>query len=558
MYQIYLGGVLLYDPRDPELVVRDPACRLAVGEAGELSFIVDPDHPYADQVALLSQVSLVSDGVTIYRGRIRRAVREFNLPVEVVSEGLLACLNDSIIPPYSFPADWEERADAEYLAAYNDGNVVEFFLQWLLDQHNSQVSAAQKINLGTVSVKDPNNYIFRESESRMTTMEAIRKKLLDGLGGHLLVDYSGTTPVLNYYDDLPLTNLQPVEYGENLLDLVTETDASGVYTAILPEGKDGLTIAALPDGMLTPGYMKQGEIIYSEEVEAARGGMRITKIGQWPDVTVAEHLQTKALTQLSTEGVKVARTITVKAIDLSAAEDVSRFMVGRYVQLNSKPHGYSVAYPLMELEPDIFDPGNTEIVLGETVKTSADLAVDGQHRVEEGLNRYQIEMNQQKENATQLEQTMITRITSAIQTSEAVIFEAMNQYVRTANFAEYQQTVSSQMQILADEISLRFTETVTQIAEVNGDLQQTVETLEKFFDFGLDGLTIKAGPNAMQLTLDNDMIIFKRNGQQFGWWDGVDFHTGNIVIDVNERAQFGNYAMVPRNNGSTSWLKVRG
>ena len=62
----------------------------------------------------------------------------------------------------------------------------------------------------------------------------------------------------------------------------------------------------------------------------------------------------------------------------------------------------------------------------------------------------------------------------------------------------------------------------------------------------------------MNLSLDNDLIIFKKNGQQFGWWDGVDFHTGNIVIDVTERAQFGNFAFVPRSNGSLSFMKVRG
>ena len=93
---------------------------------------------------------------------------------------------------------------------------------------------------------------------------------------------------------------------------------------------------------------------------------------------------------------------------------------------------------------------------------------------------------------------------------------------------------------------------------MDGDLQKTVETLSKYFDFGIDGLTIKAGENDMNLSLDNDLIIFKKNGQQFGWWDGVDFHTGNIVIDVTERAQFGNFAFVPRSNGSLSFMKVRG
>ena len=495
--------------------------------------------------------------MTIYRGRIRRAVKEFNLPVEVVSEGLLACLNDSVIPPYSFPADWEEREDAAYMTAYESGNVIEFFLGWLIDRHNSQVGTAQRITLGTVTVTDPNNYLYRASESRMSAMDALKKKLLDGLGGYLVMDYSQSPPVLNYYADLPLTNVQTVEYGENLLDLVTETDAADTFTAILPEGKDGLTIADLPDGTLTPGFVKSGEIIYSEEIEQRLGGQRITRIEKWSDVTVARNLQTKALTKLSSEGVKVAATIRVKAVDLGGAEDVARFMVGRYVQLNSKPHGYSVAYPLMELDPDIFDPGDTEITLGETSKTAADLAVAGQHRVDETLSQHRIDLNQQQNSTTQMEQTLQNQITTAIQNSESIILAALSDYTTTNDFGSYQESVKSQLEVLAREITLSFTAATTQTNNVNGDLQATKETLEKYFSFGLDGLTIKAGTNAMQLTLNNDMIIFKRNGEQFGWWDGVDFHTGNIIIDVNERAQFGSYAMVPRSNGSTSWLKVR-
>lgn len=557
MYQIFYEDLPLYDPRDPSLIVRNPDCLLAVGKAGSLSFTVDPDHPYFDRISLFGRVALVSDGVTIYRGRIRRAVREFDLPVEVETEGLLSCLNDSVIPPYDFPAEWEESADDAYLTAYESGNVVEFFLRWLIDQHNAQVAHAQQIIVGEVTVTDPNNYLHRASDSHMTAMGALKKKLLDVLGGHLIMDYSQETPVLNYYADLPLTNVQSVEYGGNLLDLTTETDAADTYTAIIPIGKDGLTIAELPDETLTPGFVKAGKLIYSEAAEDALGGQRITCVVEWSDVTVAQNLRTKALNRLSTEGIKTARTIKIKAVDLGGAGDITPFRVGRYVQLNSKPHGYSLTYPLMELKPDIFNPGGTEITLNTTTQTAADLAVSDKHHVEETLDRHRLDLNQQKDTTAQLEQTLITRITSAIQTSEAVIFEAMSQYVKTSNFAEYQETVSSQMQILADEISLRFTETITQITDVNGDLQQTVETLEKFFEFGLNGLTIKAGANAMQLTLDNDMIIFRRNGEQFGWWDGVDFHTGNIVIDVNERAQFGNYAMVPRNNGSLSFLKVK-
>lgn len=69
-------------------------------------------------------------------------------------------------------------------------------------------------------------------------------------------------------------------------------------------------------------------------------------------------------------------------------------------------------------------------------------------------------------------------------------------------------------------------------------------------------IVIGAGKNSMSLSLRNDTISFEKDGTQFGWWDGVNFHTGNVVIDVTERAQFGNFAMVPRSDGSLSFLKV--
>ena len=56
---------------------------------------------------------------------------------------------------------------------------------------------------------------------------------------------------------------QSVEFAENLLDLSSETDGTNIYTAILAEGKDGLTIEALPDGDLTDDLVKSGLTIYS-------------------------------------------------------------------------------------------------------------------------------------------------------------------------------------------------------------------------------------------------------------------------------------------------------
>lgn len=114
----------------------------------------------------------------------------------------------------------------------------------------------------------------------------------------------------------------------------------------------------------------------------------------------------------------------------------------------------------------------------------------------------------------------------------------------------------SDLELLSDKMTLDFEGVRTSISEVNGQAQSISEELEKHFEFGTNGLTIKAGENAMQLVLDNGLIAFEQNGHRFGWWDGVDFHTGNIVVKLNERLQVGPFAYIPRSNGSMDFLKV--
>ena len=817
MYKLYFDDYPLYDPRDDSLLIREPNIHLAVGEAGAVSFTIDQNHPYSDKLTpMKGAVKLLSDSRVIFRGRIRKDTRCFDRSREIEAEGLLACLNDSYIPPFSFPDDF--AADPEYIAAAENGNVVEFFLGWLLQQHNSQVGAFQKIQIGSVTVTDPNNYIYLSSSGYLSTMEVLRKKLEDPLGGYLVVDYSGETTILNYYAELPLTNTQEVEFGKNLLDVVSEFDSTETYTAILPIGKDGLTITGLPDEEIWPGVWKQGPIIYSREAEKSIGG-RITKMVEWKDVTLNTNLRAKAANLLSSEGIKTEHTLTVTALDLGAVEDVSRFVVGRMVRLNSAPHGISMTYPLMELEPDIFNPANTEITLGGKTKTASGMAHQGQLSTQEKIDQTKMELqqsvseveknlsnridgidgtyfyikysqyddghvmtdapddntqymgtcstsqetaptdykaytwckvrgndgkngengtpgqpgedgrtqylhikysddgktftgnllstnisdwesgwyrNSHEANAARIshpEKIKVTpdktyrynvgntnykigftaysgeddssyivanqysssgsitmkstwnyiriyivpmdtagitfdtykelfatgeltpvlypdgtageelgayigtlvdfdatdsnnfndykwskftedvdaeledirhvveeRHTSAINTAESIILSALESYVETSNYEEFRQTVESQFSVLADEINMNFTTTTEQIENVDGDLQSKFNELHKWIKFsGETAITIGSDQSSITLELDNEKgILFKKNGVTFGYWDGENFHTGNIVIDVNERAQFGNFAFVPRSDGSLSFLKVGG
>lgn len=398
MYQLKYKNYILYDPRlaDEKLIVRDPSVKLAVSKAGEMSFTVDAEHPYLSNLRRMSGLVELLDGTfPIYRGRITSDIKDFYGAHKIETEGIMAALNDSIIPPFNFPKDFAE--DASYKAAAASGNVVDFFFRWILAQHNSQVSTEQQIKPGVVTVSDPNNYITRSSDEYATAMTTISDKLFkSSLGGNLLIRYENDGNYLDYYAELPLTNTQTVEFAENLLDLSSEVDGTSIYTAILPEGKDGLTIGNLPDGDLTDDLVKSGKIIYSKSGVATYG--RITRHIKWDDVTVAANLQTKAKAALADNGLSMPETITCKAVDLGWQEGIQHFRVGRMTALLSTPHGYSASYPLMELAPDILDPGNTQISLGATRRTFTGSQIDAGRKTEASIDSTKRDLTQRIEN----------------------------------------------------------------------------------------------------------------------------------------------------------------
>ena len=166
-----------------------------------------------------------------------------------------------------------------------------------------------------------------------------------------------------------------------------------------------------------------------------------------------------------------------------------------------------------------------------------------------------------------LQHEILEQVTSITRDTERIIMNALESYVETDDLGEFKATLESEFKVMAEEISMGFyKKTEEQINGVDGELETVKVDLEKHFDFDVNGLTIKAGENEIKLRIDNDMIAFYKGDidesdlakNRFGWWDGVNFHTGNIVIKVEERAQFGNFAFVPRSNGSLDFLKVGG
>ena len=577
MYQIKCDEYVIYDPRVEELILLDPKCKLAVNTVGEASFGILKNHPYYDKLQKLKSVFEISqDDEVIFRGRMTADSRDFNHKLSVDLEGVLAFTNDSIIEPFNFPDDFPDAAQST--------NMVEYFFQWILAQHNAQVETWKQLKPGIVTVSDPNNYISRSSTSYDTTWDTLRSKLFESsLGGYLVIRYEPDGNYVDYLSKFELTNVQPVTFGKNLLDITSKSDASTTYSAILPIGGEietekevfddagnlidtetitfPLTLESLPDGDLTPDLVKMGKFIYSKSARADYGWICVPPAeSTWDDVTEVDNLKSKAMEYLTGTAMSFSGTTSIRAVDLSFSdEQIQSFRIYRNILVNAPEHGIlNESYELTQLDIDIFNPQNTTITIGEAVRTLIDINKEQQSNLANKTENILFDIKENKSNLVELQNQLMIQTTQIINDCNQIILSALESYVETSNFEEYKQTVSTQLQILSDEILMNFSTVTEHIVDVDGDLQQKFTEVYKYISFADGNITLGSNENAITLTIENDMIVFKKNGLQFGWWDGVDFHTGNIVVEVNERAQFGNFAFIPRSDGSLMFLKVGG
>jgi hypothetical protein len=159
------------------------------------------------------------------------------------------------------------------------------------------------------------------------------------------------------------------------------------------------------------------------------------------------------------------------------------------------------------------------------------------------------------EATSEVREEIIDQTTSMVSDKEKILLSAIESKVSLDEYGAFKETATTKadLELKASEISMNFT---TQITDLDNTTTSKFREIDKYISFSSDGIIISAGENSMKLRLDNNIIMFEKNGVQLGSWDGTNFYSGNIIINVEQRAQFGNYAFVPRTDGSLSFLKV--
>lgn len=361
IYKIKLDGKVLYYPGDRQAAVINPELDLQTGYAGELTLKVPPLNPlYGEIHNRKSMVSVYRGNTEIFYGEVRTREKDRFKNQPVKATGALSFLADSILPQQ----EWHDISPRDLLDAW-------------LQLHNNQVEDRKKIYTGVVTIHDRNDSLYRITD-RENTLEAIRDKLVDRLGGYLRLRHENDKLYLDWLTIQEYGKYceQPIQFGENLMDYSETMTADDVITALIPLGaaieqetdenaseferlEKNVDITSVNDGK---------DYIYSKEAVENFGWVWRTE--KWDDVSVPANLLKKA-TEFLTSNQYESLVISLTAVDLSLfGQDYDSFDIGDRVLCNAIPYGMKKVLPVMEMKIPLQQPDQAQLTLGENLQQS--------------------------------------------------------------------------------------------------------------------------------------------------------------------------------------------
>ena len=196
------------------------------------------------------------------------------------------------------------------------------FLGVILDNHNKKVNASKRFVLGNVTVTDNNNSLYRYL-GYAKTFDTIKDKLIDRLGGELQIRYENDVRYLDYLKKIGSTKKTDIRLSKNLECIEEEKDPSQIITRLIPIGatieKEVVEGEADEETQeesvkLTIKEVNNG-IEYIDDEEAIEQYGIICGVNEWPDVTKANNLLTKARKFLENNN-KTIKKYSLTALDL--------------------------------------------------------------------------------------------------------------------------------------------------------------------------------------------------------------------------------------------------
>lgn len=534
MYRITCDGATLYDPDNPVLQILSGTLKTGVNLAGTLTFVLSPTHPYRDRVQVRrSVVTVYRDEKIYFRGSPNSVAEDDNNLATVTVEGALAWLNDSVQP----------------FGEYHE-MPLRTYLETLIANHNAATDDFKHFTVGSVTVTDSNDSLYRHSNFEHTK-SAISDKLVSRLGGYLQVRWENGVQYLDYLADFGHVNAQGVHFGQNLLTYARSLPSSSLATAIIPlgcrlkdeTGKDTDERLQIDNG--------GKNYVWDEEAVEQFGWIFDTVI--FDDVTLKENLLSRGYSTLESRKALPA-TVKLTAVDFGALDGrYERITVGDLLPVDSAPHNVDTFMMVAEMLENLTDSGKSTVTLNRTSATMTDNLISSKKdaaqqlevvrtevytrtdEIRQSVTEFEIEVNQNLDGIS----SSVTETQTQITTTTENIYDALGQLQETIvtdeALEEVKQLLISQW---SDELELRFTSVLNIIDQTNGTIEENQRLLEQYIRF--EGARIELGrsDSVIKAVLQNDRLSFVESGQEVAYISNRTLHIKDAQIEQTLR--FGN------------------
>lgn len=392
-------GRVLFEPQNFGNKIISGKIVLALNTVGTAEIVIPMNNSlYNDTVTLkpirsLVKIYNVSTGDVIFDGRVAKVSNMFSSyhSKTVSCEDCLAYLHDST----------QCYRKVQHTSIYD-------FLQQIIDYHNQQVESYKRFKLGTVTVTDSTNNVYRYTDAATDTFDTIKDKLIDRMGGYLVWrrDDVGDL-VIDYLQDYgSVAEDQPIRLGSNLKSASREVDVSEVITRLVPVGSvieqqrstDEDTSADAAQPKVGIESVNSGKRYLDDPSLGAEFGI-IEKAVEWQDVKIPLILKQKGQQYLAAQRAGL-ESWHLEAIDISQIDPTYKpFKLGDiypvmdnyllpnsddlYSLLNSQKAGLQ----LTGLSVDVVTPQSVELTIGNQNKTLSQYQLENQAEAEYAQNQ---------------------------------------------------------------------------------------------------------------------------------------------------------------------------
>lgn len=438
-----------------------------INSIGSFSFTILKNNPAFNRLfPYTTQINVYNTkkGKYEFKGRILKIKPSMDsnglVSKNVICEDRLGFLQDSIQP----------FLEEKYWQGDDSRTGLEEFIDYILDNHNSQVEDYKKIYRGVVTVKPfENSNNITKNLNYETTWEIISNKLIGSFDGEIQLREKDNKLYLDYLTEIGEEKNTGIILKKNMQSVDREIDPTNFITKLIPlgskikkeeidengekrevESEERVTIASV-----------NNDSIFLETPEISSLGS-IVKTVIFDDVTVPMNLLKKAK-EFLTENNKLSEKHTVKALDLSLIDsEIDDFEVGNYYPIKNELIDLDEKLRIIKKTIDVVEPLSSTFEIGDSKKLLSSLTIEqsktNMNAIEEIKKDYVKNQNLMNE---------ITKLTSLIkQTSSEILLSVSENYTLQTDY----NAVSDRLASLLIQI-----DSINQTVSSWGDLTATKE-----------------------------------------------------------------------------------